>query len=74
MNIQFECKLIRPDWRESDISGFVYLARLGGYPYAIYFGAFGVSAKASFNRAGEELLPGGRDSLGICMKYTRLSA
>ena len=53
-NVRLERKLIRLDRREGDVSGFVHLVRLGGYPYAIYFGTLGVSTKASFNRAGEE--------------------
>ena len=53
-NIYFKCKLVQLDWRESNISGFVHLVRLGGEPYVIHFGALGVSTKASFNRAGKE--------------------
>ena len=49
-----ERKLIRLDRREGMVSGFVHLVRLGGYPYAINFGARGVSTKASFNTAGVE--------------------
>ena len=53
-NIHLDRKLIRLDRREGNVSGFVHLVRLRGYPYAINFGALGVSTKASFNRAGEE--------------------
>ena len=53
-NIHLDRKLIRLDRREGNVSGFIHLVRLEGYPYAINFGALGLFTKASFNRAGEE--------------------
>ena len=52
--ISYFPNVIQLDWREGDVSGFVHLVRLGGNLYGIDVDALGASAKASFNRAGEE--------------------